>query len=113
MSNNTEQYIQNLFDFLTNKNRFKEAVGRFTNSEDFINYIRVQLLYGDLERMKPETLGKIMGAFEVGSVLTTKKEIMKHVTYAGNCGDMLREIVASCLAHAIGNKLMFDDPAEG
>lgn len=109
----SDLYIQNLTDNLIGKNCFDrmwkdhyyhEGVG-------FFKHVRNDLLCcADVSKMSPETLGKIMCAFEVGDVVASKKELFDNITFSGDCEEMLRELVAVCLAHVIVDRLNPDTP---
>jgi hypothetical protein len=96
-----KEYIQNLIRSLDNKNRYFDLFGRVDGEEKFIDSVKLDLEIGDVRVMKPETLGKIMGAFAADDVMATKEQIFNRVHFCGDCEEFLREIVCTCLAFAI------------
>lgn len=98
------QYLINLTQSLIKSNHYDElasVIGNRTITEN----IMMHLLVNDIAKMRPETLGKIMCAFEIGDVMTTSKEISKYVGFNGDCEEMLRRLVAFCLASLIRDRL--------
>lgn len=100
------KYIVDLTNHLIAKNRYDGAFGEL-ESVTFLKYVKNDLNFGDVWKMKPETLGKIMCSFEIGDVMACHPG--KEVSFAGDCEDMLREMVALCLAYVIRDRL---DPNE-
>mgnify|MGYP001593456382 CR=1 FL=1 len=100
-------YIVNLTNHLIDKNDFDEVfchIGFCIDSlDDFVKHVKINLLHGDVKDMSPGTLGKIMCALEIGDVATTHPG--KEVLFAGDCGEMLRELVSLCLAYVIRDRL--------
>ena len=99
------QYIQNLTDNLTGKNRYDEIWERIQNADEFLKHIKTDLEIGDVRDMNPETLGKIMCSLETGDVMASKDDLFKGVHFGGDCGEMLREMVALSLAYVIRNRV--------
>lgn len=101
-------YIVNLTDNLISKNRYDQFVGLNLNRKEFLDYVKTDLSVGDVQDMRPETLGKIMASFQIGDVMASKEELFKGTSFAGTCGDFLRELTALCLAFAIHQRLSAD-----
>ncbi|MBI1957081.1 MAG: hypothetical protein HYS44_01315 [Candidatus Niyogibacteria bacterium] len=98
-------YIKNLTDNLIGKHRFDDAFKRESDRDEFLRQVQFDLENIDVNDMKPETLGKIMCSFEVGDVMAAKEHLAQGIHFAGDCGEMLRELVALCLAYAIRERL--------
>jgi len=98
-------YIVNLTDNLIGKYRLDDVFKRMGDRDEFLEHVRFDLESIDVKDMKPETLGKIMCSFEVGDVAAVKRELFQEVSFAGDCGEMLRELVALCLAYVIRERL--------
>jgi len=101
----TRQYLINLTNHLIGKNRYDELFKFINNPDKFIGHAKIALEYGDVHDMSPETLGKIMCAFEIGDVMATKKELFDEILFNGSCEDFLREFVSLCLAYFIRDRL--------
>lgn len=99
------QYIQNLTDNLIGKNRYDDIRKRIQDSAKFLEHVQHDLEAGDVRDMRPETLGKIMCSFDIGDVMASKKEITERMHFAGDCEEMLRELVSLCLAYAIRDRV--------
>jgi hypothetical protein len=104
------KYLVNLTNNLIAKNHFDFHSDGFRNGRegiwnDFLTHVKVTLEFDDVAKMNSETLGRIMCEFEVGDVMASKKELLGGVTFSGDCGDMLRGLVALCLAFAIRDRL--------
>lgn len=99
------KYIEQLTDDLIGKCHFDVTADLLTDREEFLRHAKVRLECGPVFKMKPDTLGKIMCALEVGDVMATKKDIFEHVSFSGDCEDLQRELVAVCLAYAIRDRL--------
>lgn len=99
------RYIQNLTSNLIGKNRYADLKLRIRSRDKFLLHIRRDLESSDVRDMKPETLGKIMCAFDIGDVMASKKDLFERVHFSGDCEEMLREMVALCLAYAICDRL--------
>lgn len=95
------EYITNLTTNLITKNRYDAH----PLSADFVTHVKDDLEFLDVKSMTPETLGRIMGSFEIGDVMASKKELFEGVTFGGDCEQLLRELVALCLALAIRDRL--------
>jgi hypothetical protein len=102
------QYIENLTTNLINKNRFDLVFKKIKDQNRFINFVSMDLQACDISQMNPETLGKIMCSFEIGDVMASKQEIFNGVDFSGDCEEMLREIVSTCLAYKISDRLNDD-----
>ena len=101
MGNNTDiKYIQNLIKNLIAKNLYARSFDRDLkpSQEEFVMHVYQDLLSDDVYEMNPGTLGKIMCAFEIGQVLTTRQEIFNYLRFSGDCEDFLRSQVALFLA---------------
>lgn len=100
----SQNYILDLTNHLITKNKYAHLfrLGR----HGLIEHIKLDLECNDVREMKPETLGKIMSAFQIGDVMVTKEEIFKLVHFSGDCEEFLREIVATCLANAISDRIL-------
>jgi hypothetical protein len=97
------QYLINLTNNLISKNGYDRLR---LGSVGLRHYIVQDLTCGgDVFRMSPAKLGEIMAAFDIGDVLATKQEIFELVRFSGHCGDMLRELVSTCLAFYIEARL--------
>lgn len=94
-------YIANLTRDLAGRNHFGMSLEKLETREAFIAFAQTQLCGGDVGKMNPATLGRIMCSFEIGDVLASKEELCMRITFAGNCEDLLRELVATCLAYKI------------
>ena len=100
------KYIVNLTNNLIGKNRLHVMAKRFANERGgFLAFTMATLVNHDIKDMKPETLGRVMCELEVGDVLASKQYLCQAIHFGGDCGDMLRELVAICLAHAILERL--------
>ena len=101
-------YIYNLTNTLIGSLGYDHLLPNFIPklSGDPTHHIKVDLLCGAVRDMKPETLGRIMGAFEIGDVMVTRDDIFIAVTFSGDCEEFLRDIVATCLASVIVNRLL-------
>ena len=101
------QYIINLTNNLIGKHRF-DAVWRTMKNQDkekFLKQIKDDLDTFDVYDMKPETLGKIMCSIESGNVMASVEELFRGVHFAGQCDELLREIVSLCLAYIIRERV--------
>jgi hypothetical protein len=99
------QYIQNLVSNLIGKNRYSELVKapRILTYSQLLDHIKYDLFCGDVRRMRPGTLGRIMCSFDIGEVMSAHPG--KEVRFSGDCEDLLRELVALCLAYAIRDRI--------
>ena len=100
-----KEYIKNLTENLIGKNRYWEVPKRIPDKKKLLRHIKLDLECGDVQDMKPETLGKIICSFKEGAVAMTQAEIFEGIHFSGNCGEMLRELTAVCLAHVIVARL--------
>lgn len=96
-------YIVNLTNNLIGKNRYDDIFRRMGNEDEFLTHVKFDLDANDVHNMTPETLGKVMCSFEIGDVLSAHPG--KEVTFSGDCEELLREIVSTCLAYAIRSRL--------
>lgn len=99
------RYIVNLTSHLINKNRYDEIFARMNNPSEFLTHIALNLESDDVKDMSPETLGKIMCAFEIDDVMASKKDLFDGTHFSGDCEELLRELVSLCLAYAIRDRL--------
>ncbi len=103
-------YILNLTNHLISKHRYDEFLTKvnlaLTHPNLRIRELRASLEVQALQDMKAETLGKIMRELDIGDVMATKDEIFQHVGFSGDCEDMLRELVATCLAFTISERIL-------
>lgn len=104
------KYIENLTNNLIGKNRYDELF-LHVNPDEFIQHVKLDLECSDLQDMVPETLGKIMCAFEIGDVMASKEDLFKAVHFCGYGKELLREFVALFLAYAIRGRLDPNWPA--
>ncbi len=84
---------------------FDQIGKHIKNRADFLNHIKLSIEAGEVKDMRPETLGKIMDSFEIGDVMATKRDLLEGLSFAGDCGEMFRELVALCLAYVIRERL--------
>ena len=99
-----KQYIDNLIKDLVEKNEYRKEFYKL-GTDEFIKHVKTDLYSGDVKTMDPSTLGRIMCSFEIGDVLTSKRNLFNGVCFGGDCGEMLRELVSLCLAYAIRGRL--------
>jgi hypothetical protein len=106
-------YIVNLTNNLIGKHRFDDLILMYLpNRQEFIQCAKIELQTWDVADMSPETLGRIMGFLETGDVIESKAELLSSVRFHGECGDMLRELVAICLAYVIAARFEPDETRE-
>lgn len=111
-------YIKNLTDQLINKNNFDFMFDSIMTRDAenprvflgkakrvFLESVETQLEAGDVGKMNPSTLGEIMSSLEIGDVMVGKEELFKQLHFSGNCEELLRELVATCLAFLIHDRL--------
>lgn len=98
------QYIVSMTDNFIGKYKLDVMAARFSRAE-FIKAVTFDLEIAEVNSMRPETLGRILCAFELGDVLVSKEELSEGSFFAGSCENMLRSMVALTLAHAIWNRL--------
>lgn len=99
------QYIVNLTNHLIGKNHYKAVFCEIDDQDKFVQFVKLDLVSGDVQDMSPGTLGKIMCSFEIGNVMASKEELCNNITFAGDCDEMLRDLVSICLAYAIRDRL--------
>jgi hypothetical protein len=99
-------YIVNLTNTLIDKHRFDVL---FCNREDympdFTEMVAEILSADDIRQMNPETLGRILGSMETGDVIASKQELKERLYFGGDLGEMLRSMVAVCVAYVITSRL--------
>lgn len=101
-------YIVNLTNNLIGKNDFDATIQRMgPKSDKFIDYVQLTLEAGDISKMSSSKLGEIMSSFEVGDVMAGK-ELLGDLGFNGDCDDLLRHLVARCLAFVIRDRLTGD-----
>jgi hypothetical protein len=99
------EYIDRLTDELIGKHKFHIISKEITSRQEHFNYIRLTIRYDDIGRMRPETLGRVMGDLAQGEVAANKEDLLKHVAFIGDCKNFLCELVAVCLAYVIQDRL--------
>lgn len=102
-------YIINLTNHLIRKNHFDEVFHKISRTE-FVKFVKNDLVVGDVHTMSPQKLGEIMCSFDIGDVLIGRTDLLEHTHFAGDCEELLRDLVSACLAYAILGRL--DDPRE-
>lgn len=106
------EYIVNLTNNLIGKNNYDEIWAhrsRLGGYEGFLKHVKVDLENcDDVRNMNPETLGKIMCSFEIGDVMSSHPG--REVLFTGDCEQLLRDLVATCLAYVIRDRLDPDRP---
>lgn len=100
-----KEYIKNLTTGLISTHCYDELSKRIPDRADFLQHVKIDLEAGDIGKMRPETLGKIMAALDIGDVMASKEELFGGVHFSGNCEDLLRELVALCLAYVIRDRM--------
>ncbi len=99
-------YIVNLTNTLIGKHRFDIL---FCNREDykpdFTEMVAEILQANDVRKMSPETLGRILCSMEPGDVMADKQQLTERLSFGGDPGEMLRWMVAVCLAYVITSRL--------
>ncbi len=96
------KYIVNLTDHLAVLHRYGTSS---LPSNELRKHIALDLYIKDVADMRPEKLGEILCSLESGDVMATKQELLSLVHFSGDCGDMLRELVAACLAYVIVDRM--------
>ncbi len=94
------EYLVNLTNALIGKHRFDAADAIFTREEMFA-YTKGCLEVEEISKMNPETLGHIMASFELGDLMVSKQELFSSLHFGGDGEALFKELVATCLAHAI------------
>jgi hypothetical protein len=102
------QYIENLTDNLIRRHHFDADWEEMENQdrEKFLKQIKDDLDDLDVCKMKPETLGRVMCSIELGNVMASKEDLFQGVCFAGQCGDLLRDLVSLCLAYIIRERIL-------
>jgi hypothetical protein len=103
-------YIINLTNNLIRKHRYDDLANAF-GREDFLRFVQLDLLSGDVSAMRPETLGKIMCSIHTKEIAGTNEELFQGTHLAGTCESMLRELVARFLAYTILERLQMNPRA--
>ncbi len=103
------QYIVNLTNNLIAKHAFDEhyekcGEGRFW-AHEFVRDASLILECSDVKDMSPETLGRIMASFDVGDIMESRDGLLDRIAFAGDCESLLRDLVATCLAYVIQDRL--------
>ena len=98
-------YIQDLTNNLIGTYRFDEMYSRVLSRNEFVRHVAIDLKIGSVKEMNPETLGKIMCSFGAGDVVASHNDLFRRIQFNGDCGEILREMVALCLAYAILERL--------
>ena len=104
------KYIVDLTNNLIGKHLFDELIERLrarggadSHPCVILDHIANILEVTEVQKMNPETLGKIMCSFETNDIAA--KNPFREVSFSGNPGDALRELVSACLAHVIYDRL--------
>ena len=105
------EYIVNLTNNLIGKHGFDDLARRLCKV-DLLRHIKYCLEADDVAMMNPETMGRIMSSLEIGDLMTSKQELFSFLRFNGNGADLFRELVATCLAHAICIRF-YSEEAEG
>jgi hypothetical protein len=89
--------------------------GPFRSLLGFLSYAFRNFLEGtnqddDVSAMSHATLGRIMGSLHMGDLMVGKEELLRSLRFAGDGEDLLRELMGSCLAYVIRDRL---NPASG
>lgn len=121
-------YILNLTNTLISANDFDKLYEKIVGSDEqreqemfdvrrfqFLRSAYLRLLTGAVARMKPETLGKIMGSLskqEVSVVLDEVDEMTMFSREQKGPDDTLRDLTALCLAYIIEERLR-PEPRKG
>lgn len=100
------QYLTNLTDHLISKNGFDRLTLR---REEFIKHVAFELSIREVYMMSPGKLGEIMCAFEIGDVMASKQMFFDHLSFGGDCGEMLRKMVSVCLAYYIDERIHYPE----
>jgi hypothetical protein len=101
-----KQYIVNLTNEIIGRHGLDEVFERFPQDKvTFIQQISPSIEVHHVRKMNPETLGRILCSLEVGDVMASRKELSERIYFAGDCEDLLRSLVVTCLAYAITERL--------
>lgn len=104
------EYIVNLTNTLIGKNHFDDLAS--VSGERFLDYVTQVLDVAEVRELCPETLGKIICAFELGDLQVSKQEMQRRIYFSGEGEDMLRHLVSFCLALAIEARLAPEPEAD-
>ncbi len=104
------EYILNLTNNLIAKNHYEQVDLKMRAEQNYpsnlVEHIKWDLAAGDVRKMNPETLGRVMCSLETGDVMASKQELLvDNLGFAGDCEDLLRELVSLCLAFLIRDRL--------
>ncbi len=99
------EYIDRLTDELIGKHKLHIISKEITTRQEHFNYIRLTIRHDDIDRMRPETLGRVMGDLTQGEVEANKEDLLRHVAFIGDCKNFLCELVAVCLTYVIQERL--------
>ena len=102
------KYIVTLTNSMIGRHRFYDL--KDMKWDRFVEFVKQTIESIDVRDMNPQTLGKIMCAFETGDVMTSREEIAKRVHFTGDCEDFLREVVSYFLALVIFERLKDGEP---
>jgi hypothetical protein len=104
-----QQYIVNLTNDLIRRKHYDimppELIMTNANRERFRERVKDDLEQEDVRKMNPETLGRILCSLHIGDVMAKKQELIGNLHFAGDCEDLLRELVATALAFVIRDRL--------
>jgi len=103
-----DQHIVHLTDYLISKHGFDnlgEVQSTPRSRTQFIKHVAIHLEAGELQKMKPSKLGEILGELKLGDMDVSREDLLVNVHFAGDCLNLLRSLVASCLAHVIYERL--------
>ena len=104
--NKGREYIKNLTNHLIDTHHYDDEVWSRSNTRtSFPRHVALDLEANDIRDMSPETLGRILCSLEIGNVMASKNELFCALHFAGDCEEMLRELVALCLAYVIRDRL--------
>lgn len=99
------EYIVNLTNNLIGKFRYHEMFHRMSSKEEFISHVQHDLAITDVADMSAETLGRILCNLKSGDVWAGKKDLIDRLHFNGDYEDLLRELVAICLAYVIKERV--------
>jgi hypothetical protein len=98
-------YLQNLTDQLIGTNNLDQLWNRAPDQDTFLEWVELGLEVDEVGDMRPETLGKILCSFEVGTIMITREELFNELRFAGDCEQTLCHLVSRCLAYLIRSRL--------
>lgn len=104
-------HIEHLTSTLIRKHRLDIFAEQVESWDVFIKLVKERLEQNDVRAMSPKKLGIIMCSLEIGDVMAGKQELLSHAFFGGDCGDLLRSLVAACLAYVIKERLIPENPA--